>query len=50
MNNSKYYYFITPFRNQKDYNSYNNETKQLEAKLELLKEGGDETSIKKMNK
>jgi len=37
-------------RNQKDYNSYNNENKQLEQKLEQLKEqNADETDIKKMN-
>ena len=37
-------------RNQKDYNSYNNENKQLEQKLEQLKEqNADEIDIKKMN-
>ena len=37
------------FRNQKDYLSYSKENKQLEEKLEALKDGGDETAIKKMN-
>jgi hypothetical protein len=35
-------------RNQKDYNSYNNENKTLETKLEQIKESGDEVGIKKL--
>ncbi len=37
------------FRNQKDYLSYSKENKELEAKLEQIKEAGDETAIKKLN-